>query len=90
MARWCVVVSGATHELEWDELKEWARTGRLTLTDRARWVTEDDWRTVGQIPELVRLFPPPSPETLSQSPLPERVKQDQSDGRLRRPSRPKF
>lgn len=61
MAKWYVVVSGATHELEWDELKQWAAMGRLNPTDPARSATEDGWRTVGQIPELVRMFPPRPP-----------------------------
>jgi hypothetical protein len=58
MAKWYVVVSGATHELGWDELKQWAAMGRLKPTDPARSETETDWRTVGQVPELVRLMPP--------------------------------
>ncbi len=61
MAKWYVVVSGATHELEWDELKQWAAMGRLNLTDPARSATEEGWRTVGRIPELVRMFPPRPP-----------------------------
>lgn len=86
MAKWCVEVSGATHELEWDELKEWARMGRLNLTDRARWVTEDEWRTVGQIPELVRMFPPRPPGSMNRSQLPDGAKPGQSDGRSPSPA----
>lgn len=61
MAKWYVVVSGVTHELEWDEMKQWAVQGRLSRTDPARSETETEWRTVADIPELARMIPPRPP-----------------------------
>lgn len=61
MAKWYVVVSGATHELEWDEMKQWAVQGRLSGTDPARSETETEWRTVADVPELARMIPPRPP-----------------------------
>lgn len=70
MAKWYVVVSGATHELEWDALKLWATQGRLSPSDPVRSATEENWRTVGDVPELVRLFPPRPPGGTPAPPFP--------------------